>query len=113
MSTEPSITVTRSRRGYRLRCDCGCLDVPDVVESEVGMLTRIHFDASHLTPTHPSATVGPMTHPTIDDQIDTIYDTLHALATHPAVSSVEYRSILASVVERCTDDIDRIDGARR
>lgn len=42
------ITVTPSERGFRLRCACGCLDVPHVPESEVGMLARIHFNASHL-----------------------------------------------------------------
>lgn len=60
--------------------------------------------------------MGTMTYQTtdIDNQIDSIYDTLDALAVNPNIDTADYRSILSSVVERCTDSIDRIDfGAGR
>lgn len=51
MGDEMSVVVTPDGRGdWRVRCSCGCLDVPGVVEAEVGMLIRIHFTASHDGP---------------------------------------------------------------
>lgn len=65
-----------------------------------------------LTPTHQSDTMSTMTNHTttdINDQIDSIYDTLDMLATDPDLSDDNYRHILEALVQRCQDSIDRMN----
>lgn len=47
MKNEIVFTVKRSRSGWYVACSCGALYMDDVPEAEVGMLVRIHMNASH------------------------------------------------------------------
>jgi hypothetical protein len=49
-----------------------------------------------------------MTYHTTTNQIDSIYDTLDAIATDPDLSDADYISILESLVQRCQDSLDRM-----